>query len=151
VIVLGRDTQGHVARSLLPRAPCAVAVTPPASSSRDPSSSLRRIGIALNDSPEAQVALVVATELAQASDAQLVRLVAGQQAAGDAADALTQASAGLDLLVCGTRGRGRATAAIFGSVSTQLAAHARCPVLVVPPAGWPRSAGAAGVSAQASV
>ena len=52
---------------------------------------------------------------------------------GDARDVLTAASAELDVLVCGSRGRSRPVATILGSVSAHLTAHAECAVLVVPP------------------
>lgn len=39
-----------------------------------------------------------------------------------------------ELLVVGTRGRGAFKAALLGSVSNELVAVARCPVVVVPPA-----------------
>ena len=39
---------------------------------------------------------------------------------------------GYDLLVLGTRGRGRMHSAILGSVSAEVAAHSGVPVLIVP-------------------
>jgi nucleotide-binding universal stress UspA family protein len=39
---------------------------------------------------------------------------------------------GFDLLVVGTRRRGRVKSALLGSVSSEIAAHSRVPVLVVP-------------------
>ena len=38
-----------------------------------------------------------------------------------------------DFIVVGTRGRGRISSAVLGSVSRELLSHAPCPVLVVPP------------------
>lgn len=156
LIVLGRDSQGHVTRSLVPRAPCPVVVAP--QTVRPPrSGSLKRIGVAYDGSPAGQTALVVAEQLARSSGARLVLLTAGPTTehattfpydaplplhraidhethalAGDAPEALTQASGELDLLVCGSRGRRRPLAAILGSVSAHLIDHAQCPVLVVP-------------------
>ena len=53
---------------------------------------------------------------------------------GDARQALTTESADAELVVVGTRGLGRVSATVLGSVSTYLLHHARCPVEVVPPA-----------------
>ena len=49
----------------------------------------------------------------------------------DAADALTHAAAGADLLVVGNRGRGALKEALLGSTSGRVADHAPCPVVVV--------------------
>ena len=46
--------------------------------------------------------------------------------------ALTEASAGLDLLVCGSRGYGPLRSVLLGSVSRRLSHVARCPLLIVP-------------------
>jgi anti-anti-sigma factor len=51
---------------------------------------------------------------------------------GDPAAELSKASARLDLLVLGSRGRGRVTAAPLGSVSGAVMRSAHCPVVVVP-------------------
>jgi nucleotide-binding universal stress UspA family protein len=50
---------------------------------------------------------------------------------GDPAERLAQASTDLDLLVCGSRGRGPVRRLLLGSVSTALMAKAPCPILVV--------------------
>lgn len=52
---------------------------------------------------------------------------------GGAADALLKAAKGADLLVVGSRGRGGFSALLLGSVSHQVAQHAPCPVVVIPP------------------
>jgi nucleotide-binding universal stress UspA family protein len=51
---------------------------------------------------------------------------------GDAARELASASAGLDLLVCGSRGYGPVRTVLLGGVSGRLAHTARCPLLVLP-------------------
>jgi nucleotide-binding universal stress UspA family protein len=157
-LVLGRDTQGHVTRSLVPRAPCPVAVAP-LSVPLPQDHGLECIGVAVDGSRTASWALVAAARLAQEAAARLVLLAAGPtmaraqtllQAArlsldrepeslelralvGDAPATLAQAGGDLDLLVCGSRGLRRPLAAILGSVSSHLVGHAPCPVLVVPP------------------
>lgn len=52
-------------------------------------------------------------------------------ARGQPAAELIRRSAGAQLVVAGSRGRGRVSSALLGSVSTKIAAHARCPVAVV--------------------
>lgn len=50
-----------------------------------------------------------------------------------APEALLDHATGGDLLVVGRRGHGAIADALLGSVSLHVAAHARCPVVVVPP------------------
>lgn len=50
----------------------------------------------------------------------------------DEAGLILQAVADADLLVLGSRGRGRATAALLGSVAARCTREAPCPVVVVP-------------------
>ncbi len=54
---------------------------------------------------------------------------------GDASECLREIAAdeGARLLVVGSRGRGLIASAVLGSISSALAAHAPCPVVVVPP------------------
>jgi nucleotide-binding universal stress UspA family protein len=167
-VVVGPDTQGHVTRSLMRRAPCPIAVAPRVA--RTPMAHFERIGVAYDGSPAAQRALVTATGLALATRARLVLLAAGpttehtatwlemaraslegalespqvRALVGDPASALALAGDELDLLVCGSRARSRSLVALLGSVSTDLVAHARCPVLVVPDSSAVRAAAVIG-------
>lgn len=56
---------------------------------------------------------------------------------GNAGEALVHAARTADLLVVGSRGRGRLTSAMLGSVSLHSVLHARCPVTVVHPSAEP--------------
>lgn len=65
--------------------------------------------------------------------------VTGEVAAGHPAAELVRRSAQAQLVIVGSRGHGAFREALLGSTSTSLAAHARCPVVVV--RGEPRTAG----------
>jgi nucleotide-binding universal stress UspA family protein len=153
-LAVGRDADGHVTRSLLEHAPCPVAVSPftvPVLGEEP----FRTIGVAYDGSPGARFALAAAMRLATRTGARMEVITVGPPAdavAADAADLLSEAvhvdvrrlagdprarlveaSDGLDLLVCGSRGRGRVLAAVLGSVSGRLVQAAHCTVLVVAP------------------
>jgi nucleotide-binding universal stress UspA family protein len=52
---------------------------------------------------------------------------------GIPAEALLSAAADADMVVVGSRGSGGFSRLLLGSVSTQVAHHATCPVVVIPP------------------
>jgi len=136
-----------------------------------------RIVCGVDDSRGGREALISAAALSQRLGAQLVVVnVASRERAvaetlldhlvesgGRAADAdrrvelgrpaarlaALAAEEGAELLVVGSRGRGRLGSAVLGSVSRELVALATCPVLVVPPGstGIRREAGSNGSGA----
>ena len=69
----------------------------------------------------------VASEVGQKVPEATVQVVTGH-----AAHELVNASSDADLLVLGSRGAGGFARLLVGSVSTQVANHAKCPVVVVP-------------------
>jgi nucleotide-binding universal stress UspA family protein len=80
--------------------------------------------------------MVRARELVDSSVAHVERIwpdvpVTGRWEIGTASELLTDAAAASDLLVVGSRGRGRIRTALLGSVSAEVAQRAGCPVVVV--------------------
>ena len=82
-----------------------------------------------------------AKEAAQAETDQVLAALGAKPASvtvtavhGLPADELIKASQGADMLVLGRRGMGGFARLTMGSVSNQVAHHAHCPVLIVPPA-----------------
>ena len=76
---------------------------------------------------------------------------------GDPAEELTRIASARDLLVAGTRGRGRLSSLLLGSVAQGCAERARCPVVIIPTGahavvleGIPRRAVVAGVDSSAA-
>ena len=144
---VGRLVLGGVTAETLRRAPCAVGVAPRgwANGAR----ALHRIGVAVDGSERDRSAVTVATQLAELVDPKAtVRTVHVETAVsrtrsghdveasvyleGESADALAAHSAQLDLLVLGSRGRGRIGSVVLGSVAARLIGMARCPVLALP-------------------
>jgi nucleotide-binding universal stress UspA family protein len=152
---------GGVGERLLHAAPCAVAIAP-----RDytrPPTGLRRIGVGFVDGPEGAEALALAGALARRSGARVTTYtVVGDEPQGlaeilrkaragvpaellddtavlhgAAASELAAVSAGLDLLICGSRGYGPVRSLLLGGVTWELAHTARCPLFVVPRAPDP--------------
>jgi nucleotide-binding universal stress UspA family protein len=60
--------------------------------------------------------------------------VAVRAVAGLPAEELLSAAVGADMIVVGSRGAGGFKRLLMGSVSTTVTHHARCPVVVIPPA-----------------
>lgn len=153
---VGRVLPGGVGERLLHAAPCSVAIAP--RGYERPPGGLRRIGVAFNDGPDGPAALAVAARLAGRAGASVTTYtVAGAEPfdvdrvlervrralpaesledavflRGDAAAELAAVSAGLNVLICGSRGYGPVRSVVFGGVSSELAHRAQCPLLVVP-------------------
>ncbi len=79
---------------------------------------------------EASQAILADALAAVAADADGVPL-SGRAVQGAAAHTLIEASATADLVVVGRRGHGGFVGLLMGSVATQVAGHAACPVVVV--------------------
>lgn len=79
---------------------------------------------------EAQRILDVAVD---AVDATGIAPVERKLATGNPAPTLVDEAKGAALLVVGSRGRGGFTGLLLGSVSQQVAHHAPCPVVIIPP------------------
>lgn len=82
-----------------------------------------------------------AKEAAQADTDQVLAAAGSQPASvtvtavhGLPAEELVKASDGADMIVLGRRGMGGFVRLLMGSVSSQVAQHAQCPVLIVPSA-----------------
>ena len=74
---------------------------------------------------------LLADEIEQVDTENLV--IEERVVAGPPADALLTAATEGDLLVVGSRGHGGFKGLLLGSVSQQVANHAPCPVVIVPP------------------
>jgi nucleotide-binding universal stress UspA family protein len=75
----------------------------------------------------------LATDLAQAVAALPIESVESEILEGDPVQRLAESSAGLAVLVLGSRGYGPVRSVLLGSVSSGVARTAACPVLIVPP------------------
>jgi len=157
-IVTGPDLHGDVTRRLAASAHCPVLAAPVVP--RLVSDTYREIGVAYDGSIGSRFALTAATDLAIRCGARVtivavapdplhadeVTLHAEHAAVGmdrvdtavdirfgDVSRQLRAASAKLDLMICGTRGRGKLLSGLLGSVSADMLEMPNCPVLVVPP------------------
>lgn len=80
--------------------------------------------------PESVAETVLAESLAKAFDGQLPCHVSTITRQGPPAWVLLNESQGAQMLVVGSRGHGGFTALLLGSVSSAVAEHAKCPVLI---------------------
>jgi nucleotide-binding universal stress UspA family protein len=156
-LVLGADIDADAARHLTVHAACPVVVCP--ADGRLVAEDLGTIGVAYDDTDGSRLALTAAADLALRSAARLhiisvaplpqereaVDLFAREAAVGldrvdvvpdvrvgDVTAQLRAAAGELDLLVCGSHGRGPVRRALLGSVSTDLIDSPACPIMVVP-------------------
>jgi len=125
LIVVGAGPARATGERLLHGAPCPVAIVPRTYRAHE----LRRIGVADDGSAHAHAGRAAAQALADALGVELVPI---HIAHGDAANAIADRTAGLDLLVLGSRGFGPAHAALSRSVAPRVVRQAHCPVMVVP-------------------
>ena len=86
-------------------------------------------GDAMRESAEA----VLADVLAAVADESGGIALTGRIELGSAATTLVEASGQAELLVVGRRGHGGFLTLVIGSVAQQVAAHAKCPVVIVEP------------------
>jgi nucleotide-binding universal stress UspA family protein len=92
--------------------------------------------------PVAASTMIDDLELERAAAGQLLDAALAETLGADAAvdrvvtegspgDVLVEAAQGADLVVVGSRGRGGIKSALLGSISTHVAHHAPCPVVIV--------------------
>jgi nucleotide-binding universal stress UspA family protein len=150
-IVVGPDVRARVAWAVVRGARCPVAVAP--RRARRLPRAVAVVGVAFDGSHASRLAVTAAARLAARAGARVElhavgdeKLLATAESAaaelapgaacvvheGRPADALAEAARALDVLVCGSRGRGRLLGALLGSVSSALVDDPPRPVLVVP-------------------
>ena len=139
-IVVGVDGSGH-SRRALERAAAEAAVHGAPLTVLTIHQAVRDVYGSPSHYPEDAANTDKAKEAAQAETDQVLAALGSQPASvtvsavhGLPVDELIKASQGADMLVLGRRGFGGFARLTMGSVTSQVAHHARCPVLIVPPA-----------------
>jgi nucleotide-binding universal stress UspA family protein len=97
-----------------------------------PGGPLAPIPLPASDSVESDARRVLDHAIASVDASRLADPIEEISVCGGAAATLLDVAKGADLLVVGSRGRGGFTGLLLGSVSQQVAAHATCPVVIVP-------------------
>jgi nucleotide-binding universal stress UspA family protein len=141
-ILVGVDGSAHSQRALewamseaaVRHAPLTVLTVNPIGTSAWTSAPLR----AETDEPAREKARQAAAEAADKAAGQLTgearpASVTVRAVSGFAAGELVSGSRHADLLVVGSRGAGGFARLVLGSVSSQVAHHAHCPVVIIPP------------------
>ena len=90
------------------------------------------VGFIGDDDPYQKAAQHVLDAAIDGMDATGIEAIEGKLVTGSAAGALVRAARKADLVVVGSRGRGGLTG-MLGSVSQQVAHHAPCPIVIIPP------------------
>ena len=139
-IVVGVDGSGHSRRALERAAAEAVAHHAPLTV-LVVHQAVRDVYGSASHYPEDAASTEKAKEAAQAETDQVLAGLGSRPASvtvtavhGLPVDELIKASQGADMLVLGRRGTGGFARLTMGSVTSQVAHHAHCPVLIVPPA-----------------
>jgi nucleotide-binding universal stress UspA family protein len=117
---------GRVAERVLPTAPCPVGLAPQGYEARP----LRTVAVAYDGTPASHLARRFGHALADAAGADLRQWTAVHQPVMEIARAAAQGD--VDLVVCGSRGRGPLRSLLLGSVSEQVASRVSCPIVIVP-------------------
>ena len=89
--------------------------------------------IVIRDAMRESAEAVLADVLAAVADESGGIALTGRIELGSAATTLVEASGQAELLVVGRRGHGGFLTLVIGSVAQQVAAHAKCPVVIVEP------------------
>lgn len=171
VLVFARDRdRHHVVPSVGKHLSCPLAVLP-LGSPADAPPQLLRIGVAFDDTEASRNAVRVGRHLAAAAGGQVTLICVDREPGpwpalaeaggelgvdaepllleGDTVASLRSAAKSLDLLICGSHGRGLIQTALLGSVSAKLIEDCPSPLLVVPPGVRPSGDSPLGVTTAA--